>query len=50
MIGRGVLRNPGLLGQIHGKNLPDLEVWNDFAAELEETFIRISVNERKSVV
>lgn len=49
MIGRGVLRNPGLLGQIHGKKLPDLEVWNDFAAELEETFIRISVNEEKAL-
>ena len=49
MIGRGVLRHPGLTGQLHGKDLPEKSVWEAFAGQLRDEYVRISINEEKAL-
>lgn len=49
MIGRGILRDPSLLGKIHGQMGQLQEAWQGFARQLEEEFVRISINEEKAL-
>ena len=49
MLGRGVLANPGLLAEIHGQELPSLDVWNKFLERLYQDFTQNAVNEEKAL-
>ena len=49
MMGRGVLRDPGLVGKILGEPEPSRDIWKDFLERLHDEFCRVSVNEEKAL-
>lgn len=49
MIGRGILRDPGLVGRIMGEPEPSKEIWRAFLERLHDDFCRISINEEKAL-